>query len=337
MMSAVSRFRLTLLLGCVFATAVLPTQAQEPEKEDSSSQFTRLTRSEDGTPIALEAAIVRFAPLDCGVDGPVVDLVSAVHVAEGAYYEDLNHRFADYDAVLYELVAPEGTVIPKGGTRGSSSPVSMLQTTMTQVLELEFQLNGVDYTAKNFVHADMTPKQFSQSMQNRGETAFKIFFRMLGHAMSQQGSAANAGSDLRLLFALFDKDRAMALKRILAEEFQNVEGSLTAINGPDGSTIITERNKVALEVLRKQIGEGHKKLAIFYGAGHMFDFEKRLRDDFALAPLETTWLTAWDLKENGESKNKPAKKKDAGRNLDHKKSLDEKSDVQPAAEAAVAD
>ncbi len=289
-----------LLTAFSLAAIASPVRADEVAAEKDARQFTRLSRSDDGVPIALEAAIVRFAPVDCGKDGPTVDLVSALHVAERAYFEELNRRFEEYDIVLYELVAPEGTVVPKGGVPRGSSPVSMLQTTMTDVLELEFQLNGIDYTVDNFVHADMTPERFAESMRQRGESVFKTFFRMLGHAMSKQESAG-AGSDLRLFLALFQKDRAMALKRVLAEEFQNMDGTLTAINGPDGSTLITERNKVALEVLRKQIDAGHKKLAIFYGAGHMPDFVERLRQDFALAPLETTWITAWDLKGGEEA------------------------------------
>jgi hypothetical protein len=321
-MSSVSRFVSLFLV----AIAALPSYGQEGDREAAKPQFTRLARDEGGVPLALEAAIVRYAPPGGGSEGPVVDLVSAVHVAESSYFQDLNRRFQEYDVVLYELVAPEGTVVPKGGGKGSGSAVSMLQTTMTQVLELEFQLNDIDYTADNFVHADMTPKQFSESMQRRGETVFKIFFRMLGHAMSKQGGATSGGSDLRLLFALFDKNRAMALKRVLAEEFQDVEGSLTAIDGPDGSTLITERNKVALGVLREQIKAGHKKLAIFYGAGHMFDFEKRLRDEFALAPLETTWVTAWDLK-GAEKSGKPTRKKNrAGKNRAGKDGRDRKGD-----------
>lgn len=296
MISALRSLALILLLGNCFALPQISSFAEEVTSAETSSRFTRLAKAEDGSPLALEAAIVRFTHPEKGAAGPTVDLVSALHVAEDSYYRELNRLFRQYDAVLYELVAPEGTRIPKGGAKTGGSIVSLLQTTMTDVLELEFQLNAIDYTVKNFVHADMTPQQFSESMRRRGESAFKTFFRMLGHAMSEQNQAAGAGTDLRLFFALFDKDRALALKRVLAEEFENVEGSLTAINGPDGSTIVTERNKVALEVLREQLDTGHKKLAIFYGAAHMSDFEERLRDEFGLAPLKTTWLTAWDLK-----------------------------------------
>ena len=282
-----------VLLASVAAHAQQATRVAEPAKGDKKSDFLRISRGEDKSLIGLEVAVVRLAK--AGGAEPTVDLISAVHVGEKAYYDELNRRFEDYDVVLYELVAPEGTTVPKGGVGRSNHPVSVLQTFMTGMLELEFQLNAVDYTRPNFVHADMSPKQFSESMKKRGESAFQVFFRMMGYAMSQQSGDASGG-DAALLMALFSKNRALAMKRILAEQFQDLEGSLTAINGPDGSTLITERNKVALEVLKEQIEVGHKRLAIFYGAGHMFDFRNRLQKDFGLVPVKTEWLVAWDLK-----------------------------------------
>jgi len=81
----------------------------------------------------------------------------------------------------------------------------------------------------------------------------------------------------------------------LAEEFLDLEGSVQAIEGPDGSAIITDRNRVALRVLRQQIEAGKQKIAIFYGAGHMPDLQRRLRDEFGLTPIRTQWLVAWNL------------------------------------------
>ena len=263
--------------------------------EPEEGRFLRLTRDDAGSPVALEAAIVHCAPKDGGETGPTVDLVSAVHVAEKRYYQELNRVFADYDAVLFELVAPEGTQIPQGGVRPTGNPVSMLQNAMTDVLKLQFQLEGIDYTADNFVHADMSPDQFADSMRRRGESVFQVFLRMFGYAMARQAQEPGGSGDFRLLLALFDKDRALAIKRVLAEQFEDLEGSLNAIEGPEGSTLISERNKVALGVLREQIAAGKRKLAVFYGAGHMSDFEQRLADDFGLAPVSTRWLTAWDL------------------------------------------
>ena len=250
----------------------------------------------------MEAAIVRYVPKDRGKKSPIVDLVTAVHIGEKNYYERLNKEFEGYDAVLYELVAPEGTRVPKGGGSGSGSFISMIQKAMKDVLELDFQLQMIDYTRPNLIHADMSPAQFAESMNKRGESMLSMFIRMMIAAMNQQDSQETAASDAQLLMALFDKDRAMALKRVMAEQFQSMDGMLSAMEGADGSTLISERNKVAIEVLRKQIGEGKKKLAIFYGGGHMPDLDKRLRDQFGLVPSSTRWLVAWDLK----SKSKPA-------------------------------
>ncbi|MBN2477129.1 MAG: hypothetical protein JXB62_21150 [Pirellulales bacterium] len=269
------------------------TRSNGTEKEN---RFLRLVRGDDQRPVALQAAIVRCTSAEDGKKGLTVDLVAAVHVAERSYYQTLNREFAKHDAVLYELVAPQGTRVPRGGAHSGGSPVSLLQHGMKNVLELQFQLEEIDYTRENMVHADMSPDQFTDSMRRRGESVFSMFFRMFGYALAQQSRSGGKSADGQLLVALFDKNRALALKRVMAEQFEDMDGMLLALDGPDGSTMISERNKVAIAALRKQIAVGKQNLAIFYGAGHMPDLLKRLRDDFGLVPVHTRWLTAWNLK-----------------------------------------
>ncbi len=96
--------------------------------------------------------------------------------------------------------------------------------------------------------------------------------------------------------ALFDKNRALSLKRVMAEQFEDLEGAMSAFEGPGGSTLITERNKVALKVLAEQIAAGKTRIGIFYGAGHMPDMEQRLRKDLGAERDAERWLTAWDLR-----------------------------------------
>jgi hypothetical protein len=60
--------------------------------------------------------------------------------------------------------------------------------------------------------------------------------------------------------------------------------------------LVDDRNAAAMKELQKQLVAGKKKIAIFYGAAHMPDFEKRLAADFGMKPTETRWVTAWDLK-----------------------------------------
>jgi len=83
----------------------------------------------------------------------------------------------------------------------------------------------------------------------------------------------------------------------MAAQFRDLEGSINVVEGPKGSALVSDRNKVALAELRNAIDGNKKKIAIFYGAAHMPDFQKRLKDDFELAPIETRWLTAWNLKD----------------------------------------
>ena len=284
---------LVLLLSAGAAPADAPAVQAPAEKQPR--QFMRLSRDKDNAPLALETAIVRCAPVKGDQRRLTVDLVAAVHIADAAYYEQLNREFKKYDAVLYELVAPENAKPPKQTDRPSSNMLSRIQNGMKDILDLQFQLKGIDYTRKNLVHADMSPDQFARSMQDRGESVWTMVGRMLEYAWSQENQG-NGVTDGELLAALFDKNRPLALKRVLAEQFAQSEGALSALEGPNGSTLISGRNKVALGVLRKEIANGKTKIAIFYGAGHMPDFEKRLRSDFGLAPVSTRWLAAWNLK-----------------------------------------
>ena len=75
-----------------------------------------------------------------------------------------------------------------------------------------------------------------------------------------------------------------------------MDGIMSALDGPKGSTLLTERNKAAMKVLDTQLAEGKKKIAIFYGAAHMPDFERRLLADYGMKRGDTTWIPAWDMK-----------------------------------------
>jgi hypothetical protein len=285
------------LFGARLTLADGAAAAKDATRPEVLGKFIRVLRNDDGQPIAMQTSISRYVPKDPKLAGVVVDLVSAVHVGEGAYYSSLNKLFKEFDVVLYELVAPEGTRIPKGGGE-ARGVVSGLQHGIKDLLNLEFQLNQVDYTPDNFVHADMSPEDFTKAMADRGESIWSMMFRMMGHAMAQQAAGGkNAPNDFEILMALFDRDRAIKLKRIMAGQFENLEFVTTALSGPNGSALIEGRNQAALKVLKKQLGDGKKKIAIFYGAGHMPDFEKRLIADFGMKHDSERWLEAWNLRD----------------------------------------
>ncbi|MFM7073553.1 MAG: hypothetical protein ACKO38_17330 [Planctomycetota bacterium] len=268
----------------------------------------RVRRGANKTAEALETSILRFLREEPGKPAVQVDLVGVVHIGERAYYDELNKLFKEYDAVLYELVAPEGTRVPKGGGKGGANPVSALQKGLQTMLALEYQLEHIDYHAANFIHADMTPEEMSQSMADRKESWFQMMLRMMGQGMAQQPRQANG--DLNLFSALFAKDRATRLKRVFAQQFEDMEG-LSAFDGPEGSTLITERNKKALRVLDRELMAGKRRIAIFYGAGHMKDMEDRLINEFRMRRVSANWLTAWRMESVSAAPKPDAPKPDA--------------------------
>lgn len=273
-------------------------EARESVGEKEKTEFLRIRRDDMGQPIALETAIAKY------VSGPKskypgveVDLVGAVHIGGRDYYDDLNRRFRGYDSVLYELVAEEGTRVTPDQAKGGRSPVSALQVGMKDLLELEFQLEKIDYQAKNLQHADMTPQEFAKDMENRGDSMVQTLFRMMGAGLAMQ--ASGNGGDAGLLLALLAPDRTRQLRRAMANQFQEMEATTIGMAGEDGkSTLITERNGKAFKVLEQELNAGKRKVAVFYGAGHLPDMATRLECDFGLqsAVDQTEYLEAWNLR-----------------------------------------
>lgn len=280
----------------VFLLAATPL-AVAMESDDTNrplDRYIRLTRDADDRPLALETAVVRFQAADGQDDKLRIDLIGAIHIADQSYFAELNRLFRKYDVVLYELVAPEEDNVPTPG-RNPGGMIGGMQVGMKSVLDLAFQLDEIDYTAENFIHADLSPQEFAQAMRDRNESFAGMFFRIMGRSMSAQAKDPFGAGDIRLLTAMFAPDRAHRMKLIMAEQFAEMEDQLDIFDGPDGSTIVTDRNTKALEVLRRKMAAGHKRIAIFYGAGHLADFQKRLQEEFGMKHTATDWVSAWSL------------------------------------------
>lgn len=291
------------VLALLILSICLPAWSQKPDKakkQPKQHKFLRVVKDKNSQPVAMETAIVRFVAAGEKNKGITVELIGAVHVGEKQYYEKLNDTFTKYDALLYELVAPEGKQVPK---ESSKSVISIMQIGLKSLLGIEHQLRIIDYSKKNFVHADMSPEQFDKSMKDRGESFLKMYLRLVGSSLAQQDQSGGQ-SDVQLLMALFGKNRKLTLKRLMASQFENMDGMIKAINGPNGSTILTERNKIAIKVLTREIAKGKKNIGIFYGAAHLPDLEKRLVSEFGLKRQSERWIVAWDLKDKTKATTK---------------------------------
>jgi len=284
--------------------AVAPALAQAPRKKDDSKDNARSyirfrqTGEQEGV---LEAAIVRYM----NADGVRVDLVAAVHIADDRYYQELNRRFARYDAVLYEMIKPKGA----DPTRRAGGAISALQRFLKRLLELEFQLDAIDYGRSNFVHADMDPATFRREQEMSGESLFKLLLQStLKQWKAQLSGKGESMSFMDIVAALAQEDSARALKYLFAREMEKMDELLTGLGGEEGSVIVEGRNKVVLRVLKEQIKAGKKKMAIFYGGGHMLDIGKRLETELGMKVVSHDWLLAWDFR-TAATKTKEAEEK----------------------------
>lgn len=273
-------------------------QAGDASKK-SGDKYLRLSSDENNPRklTAMQTAIVRYrGKPGSKFAGQIVDLVGVVHIGEAEYYKDLDDRLSKYDVVLYELVAPDGTRFKPEDLKDRRSFLSTMQSGMKDMLNLEYQLEKVDYMAENFRHADMSPEEFAEDMERRGDSIFKMVARMMGAGLASSGTN---GSDAGVLFAMLSGNRSKVLKQTMARQMIEMEFVTAGMDDENGeNTIIKGRNEKAFGVLREELEKGTKSIAVFYGAGHLMDMAERLESDFGMQEEQTTWLDAWDLTRN---------------------------------------
>jgi hypothetical protein len=284
-------FKALLVLACLIPT--LPAAGADFR----NPEFIRIQRNENRDPVALQTAIAKYVPAG-DEKGAEIDLVAVVHIGEKAYYERLNKEFEKYDALLYELVAPEGNKPPKGGEMKSDNPLAMLQQGMTFFLGLEHQLEVVDYRKSNFIHADLSPEGRKKAMKERGDDKMTIILGVVADLLRKRNLDADKPEPQAPDISLTDLLNPKKFKRIMSQQFEDAGGDVS-LGGTINRLLVEDRNKACIKVLQQQLTAGKKKIAIFYGAAHMPDFDKRLKEDFGMKRTESEWITAWNLADDG--------------------------------------
>lgn len=265
--------------------------------DNHASEFLRMQKDAHGKPASLQVATRSYVPQDEPASGLRVDLIAAVHIGEAAYYAGLNDRFQAYDAVLYELIAPLGSLVPRNGEQRGGL-ISSTQMLMTRALELSFQLDAIDYSADNFVHADLSPDEVIQSMEERGESLYTYFWKLFYFSIDEYARDPLGLRNYDLIGTMLASDEENALKIMFATQLLETKSITAVFEGEEGSAIIAARNIRALEVLRQRIAAGDRRIGIFYGAAHMQDMERRLQQDFGMQASDTLWTDAWQLQAN---------------------------------------
>ncbi len=265
--------------------------AAEP---NPGSSFLRIQRDESREPVALQTVIAKYVSAS-SARGVEIDLVAVVHIGEKAYYERLNKEFEQYDTVLYELVAPEGIKLPKtSGEQKSDNPLAMLQQGMKFVLRLEHQLEVVDYGKPNFIHADLSPEGMRRAMKERGDNEMTVFLGVVADFLRKKNLGADKPAPQIPDISLNDLLNPTKFRRMMAQQFEDAGGDVV-LGRTVNQLLVEDRNKACMKVLQQQLAAGKKKIAIFYGAAHMPDFDKRLKEDFDMKRTTSEWIDAWSL------------------------------------------
>ncbi len=252
-------------------------------------------------------------------EGREVEMFGALHVAEPSYYAALNKAFAQCDVLLFEMVGGENLQReealkakvdeskPNWGLTpqeyeefrkllqaeqqkvDASSPLLALlgisYQIVSQVLGLEVQNFGIDYSPEHFVHADMTAAEFKKAQDDKGENLLTLTLRSSVKSMLS-GKDVYRGDSLGMaLYFITGNTKGLKNEFIRTLAYADSE-QLT------DTVILESRNAKCMAVFDKyHADEKIKHIGIFYGSAHLPGLHRELlKRGYQLK--EVRWLPA---------------------------------------------
>ncbi len=282
--------------------ATIAAMLAASNQESWGGDFIRV--KETDTVAKLQTAVIGYEK-----DGKRVQLIGAIHLADRRYYDFLNKHFKDYDVLLFEMVGGEKLGVDKkpevveevnvtdlaedpevAEEENEENPLGGLRQiygSMEKALGLVGQGAVIDYMAKNFVHADLTLKEFEALQKERGESLLGFMIEM-----GIKGERPKHDPDsLRLMRGILTGRTDLVKLEMMQTmvEGENQIGTLA-----DENVIISDRNARCMEVMDKELAAGRENIGIFYGAAHFPDMQKRM-EERGFKKVSTKWLTAWQV------------------------------------------
>ena len=308
--NTMKRLSATLLFVFCFPGAITFSHAETPAPDKTTRPGERTIGTETAGPDYVRMAgdeksnrlEVKVASFNL-TDGRVVDLFGVVHLGDADYYQEVDQRLAAYDAVLFELVGnPSALQNPAVAEPRSARPHPLrgLQKGIGNLFKLEFQLEQVDYTKPNFVHADATAEEFAKMQADRGESMIKLLLKSLqmsgDPALQEKFKEANNIGLADLVMLFYSEKSMQRIKLVFARLLADSEEFLETKMLDDNNAIIRGRNEVALKKLKEVLADpSQKRIAVFYGAGHMPSMERDLKTNWQAKLTSEAWLAAWTM------------------------------------------
>jgi len=219
-------------------------------------------------------------------DGSKITLYGVVHIADPAYYAEVQRDLDQFDTVLYEGIKNGNTVNPE------TKILNIIQKGMGKLLGLTFQKDGIDYTRPNLVHADISSEELQQSM---GDQSLTPFGNLPSETQDQAAPILEMAGELISKFLGGNSELQNSLKLQMSQQIAGVDFP-TSMPPQMYQAIVIDRNQIVMDVLAAERAAHPEKqnIAIFYGAGHMVDFVKRF-EALGYTPSNQRWMTAWKI------------------------------------------
>ena len=284
-------------------------------KSTAPAPYMRVVQTEAGV-IQLQIALRSFVPPR--PTAPVICLAAVAHIGDSNYYRALQQHLDEQPLVLFEGVGRPDAGDEPAPAKGSgphnpwmrhATEDSSLQSTMASSLGLVFQLEAIDYDRAHFRNSDLSLRQIQRLLSGppagapgggdaKPNAQFAVLMQVMdGHSLL--GMIAQFG--MRLVGSS-PKLQAMT-KLMLIEVFGQLNGDFTKMGAASPEikellrVLIESRNQVVLDDLKAELKKARPptSLAVFYGAGHMGDLEKRLTRELHYRPRADRWLTAFTV------------------------------------------
>lgn len=302
-----------------FPLHVTSVEAQTSAGSPISNSFMRVAAPTTNN-IQLEILIRELVPAKAG--SPVVSLVGVSHVGASNYYASIQQHLDRQALVLFEGVRHADAVDDEPAAdpgEANSAPLevdeSSIQFTLAKSLGLEFQLSAIDYRRAHFRNSDMSIAQIGRVLSGGRESRPPTAEAPVESGRSQAGASAEFAMLMQVMDGTSVIGRiANGLVRFLGsspklqgttrlamiELLGNLQGDLTEMAAlpPDLKRLLTvllhARNAVVVNDLKKELRQTKPAptIAVFYGAAHMSDLEKRICEELGYQRGHDQWLPA---------------------------------------------
>ncbi len=185
-----------------------------------------------------------------------------------------------------------------------------MQKELAEALDLSWQGDGIDYDRENFTPSDMSLDELDRAIQARGGDRTFLDRALAGGGLSGLMARVMVGM-LKLAGWLSGGRLTVVMKMVMVTVLADPAVAQGHVQGVDDATmgaVLFDRNAVALRDLDGCVAalagrEPPPSIGIFYGAAHMPDMEKHLRER-GWVPRKTRWFPgiSVDLSKTGMSR-----------------------------------